>query len=230
MLAKRIIGVVMIENGYVVRRVGWKTASIIGQPRTTIKFLQNWDVDEIFFINVGEKEDKDTMTRILHQAVENCFIPITIGGGISSLDEASHYIKEGADKIVIERHASFKLCSDISQKYGNQALAVSVSENYAEKFKEIQCKDWRFGDLVINNKLADGKSCGLKDYIADQAFAHGLHHPKIIMGGTRDYRCISDALNNDCVDGVAVGNLFHFKEVSAKLAKKECKSMGVNVR
>lgn len=229
MLAKRIIGVVMIENGYVVRRVGWKTASIIGQPRTTIKFLQNWDVDEIFFINVGEKTDRDTMTRILHQAVDQCFIPITIGGGISSPEEASHYIKEGADKVVIERHASSKLLNKIAIKYGKQAVTLSVSEDHKETLIKAQKEDWAYGDLVINSKERDGMAEGL-----DLGLANSLRNfsksPLILMGGTRNYQCISDALREYYVDAVAVGNLFHFKEVSAKLAKKECKATGVNIR
>ena len=229
MLAKRIIGVVMIENGYVVRRVGWKTASIIGQPRTTIKFLQDWDVDEIFFINVGEKEDRDTMTRILHQAVDQCFIPITVGGGISSLEEASHFIKEGADKIVIGRNATKGLCQDICQKYGKQALTISVDENHEERCKELHNYEWSFGDLVINDKSRDGKAEGLNTDLAENS-RRFTDSPIILMGGTRNYQCISEALSEECIDAVAVGNLFHFKEVSAKLAKQECKSMGVNVR
>lgn len=221
-LCKRIIGCVLIENGLVVRRVGFKTASIVGQPRITIKYLQNWDVDELFFINVGKKQD---ISLILQMASEKCFLPITVGGSISSLDEVDNYIKNGADKVVIGKHASFDLLSNICNRYGNQSVCLSIDKDH-DKIPEYPC-----GEIIMHDASRDGIGNGLNLYILKEpVYKNGksIHKPIIAMGGVGRYEDIVEGLNY--ADAVAVGNLFHFKEISAKLAKAKAREAGILVR
>lgn len=221
-LCKRIIGCVLIENGLVVRRVGFKTASIVGQPRITIKYLQNWDVDELFFINVGKKQD---ISLILQMAAEKCFLPITVGGNISSLEEASHYIKNGADKVVIGKHANYDLLSKITEIYGEQAVCLSIDKDH-DNIPEYPC-----GEIIMHDTSRDGKGNGLNlDILKKPVYKNGksINKPIIGMGGVGKYEDIVEGLNY--ADAVAVGNLFHFKEISAKLAKAKARQSGLLVR
>lgn len=219
MLCKRIIGVVMVENGLVVRRKGFKTQSIIGRSEVTVKYLQNWDVDEVFLINVG---NTCNIVNMVQDALKRCFLPVTVGGSISSFEEASHYIRNGADKVVIGKHKSKELIESISDKYGDQSIVLSIDDNHKEQYDMV--KDWPMGDVVLHDKTRDGMGQGLNLEIAKIE----TKQSKILMGGVGKYEDIIEGLK--VADGVAVGNIFHFKEISAKLAKKEALKKGLIVR
>jgi cyclase len=221
-LCKRIIACILIENNLVVRRVGFKTKSIIGRPEITIKYLQNWDVDEIFFINVGSKND---MSKILDIASRKVFIPITVGGSISSIEEVDLLMKHGADKVVIGKYASKELLTQICDKYGDQAVCLSIDKNHHS------IPDWPCGEILMHDKSRDGEGKGLNLYILKKpVYKNGksIHKPIIAMGGVGNYDHIVDGLK--LCDAVAVGNLFHFKEISAKQSKKTAFDLGYNIR
>lgn len=218
-LAKRIIGVILLENNLVVRRVGFKTASIIGRPEVTIKYLSNWDVDEIAIINVGEKQD---MRQIIKRVTRECFLPVSVGGSISSLDEAGEYIKCGAEKIILGKYASRELCEEIANVYGAQSIIVSIDEDHEAKIKEIN--EWNCGEVILHSKDRDGKGIGLNLELAKLKTDKNI----ILMAGVGNYEHITEGLI--VADAVAVGNLFSFYEHAAKEAKKKAKERGVHVR
>jgi len=219
-LCKRIIGVILIENGLVVRREGFKTTSIIGRPNTTVKYLNKWGIDEIFIINVGKKED---LIPILNSTLEKCFIPVTVGGNIDSIDDVDHYIKNGADKVVIGKNKSVDLCKKIVNKYGTQSLCLnhdSPNDFFYEDYFGL-C-----GEIIIHDIKRDGKGEGLNlEY--NKKF-NELNVPLIGMGGVGSYEDIVNGLN--VYDSVAVGNLFHYKEISAIQSKREAIKNGILVR
>lgn len=219
-LCKRIIGVILIDKNLVVRREGFKTTSIIGHPKVTIKYLRNWNVDEIFFINVGIKNP--SFYEVLDHATNEIFLPITAGGRISSLEEVDTYMKHGADKVVIGRNASEELINKIAEKYGSQAICLSVDEKHDEMAEYIN--NWPIGEVILHDKERDGKGEGLNLDI----LKHRFRFPKIAMGGVGCYDHIVDGLKH--ADAVAVGNLFHFKEVSAADAKMQAHLEGFNLR
>ncbi len=205
----------MIENGYVVRRVGFKTKAIVGRPEITIKYLQKWNIDEIFFINVGKKED---ITSVLNAATKKCFIPITVGGNIESSKEAINYIKNGADKVVIGKHANEKLLNEITMIYGDQAVCLTIDKDH------YNIPDWPCGELIIHETSRDGMGTGLNIDILKQ----DTKKPIIAMGGVGKYEDIVEGLEH--CDAVAVGNLFHFKEISARKAKEVARNKGLLIR
>jgi len=216
---KRIIGVVMVENGLVVRRKGFKTQAIVGRPEVTVKYLQNWHIDELFIINVGPVCD---IVNIVKAALDKCFIPVTVGGSISSLEEAKHYIRHGADKIVIGRYKSLDLCREISDFYGDQVMSISIDSDHEREYEKI--KDWPIGEVIMHDSKRDGEGRGLNlDILGIET-----KQPKLAMGGIGSYEDIVEGLS--ICDGVCVGNLLHFKEISARLAKKEARERGILVR
>lgn len=221
-LAKRIIGVIFIENGLVVRRVLGKTEAIIGKPETTVKFLINWDIDELFLIDVSR--NKFEMGDILDIALNNCFIPVTLGGNLSTLADIKHCFRIGGDKIVIGRHATQEFCKEITDLFGVQALVVSLDQDHFPGAKKMV--GWPIGELILHDRSRDGLGIGLNLELFEKI--ERLPFPVIGMGGVGDYQDIVNGLN--IFDAVAVGNLFHFKEISAKLAKREATRQGLLVR
>jgi len=205
----------MIDNGLVVRRKNFKTQSIIGTPEITINYLQRWKIDEIFFINVGEKND---ISEILKLASKKCFIPITVGGNISSLEDVNTHFLSGADKVVIGKYASKDLLTSISDKYGNQSICLSVDKDH------YNIPNWPCGEIILHDTSRDGMGKGLNIDILKQR----TEKPIIAMGGVGNFEHIVEGLVY--ADAVAVGNLFHFKEISAIQAKKKCIENGQEVR
>jgi len=221
-LCKRIIACVLIENGLVVRRVGFKTKAIIGKPAMTIKYLQKWAVDEIIFINVGAKSD---MSKILDTATKKLFLPISVGGSISTIDEIDRYMRMGADKVVIGKHANEKFMTEIVNKYGDQAVSLSVDNNH-DNVPEFPC-----GEIIMHDIERDGYGKGLNlDILKKRVYKNGkyIHKPILAMGGIGSYEDIVEGLKY--CDGVCVGNLFHYKEISARKAKEAAKSKGYDMR
>lgn len=219
MLAKRIIGVVLCENGNVVRRVRGKTAAIVGSPAVTIKYLADWNVDEICFINLSGQMD-DTL-QLLEISTENLFLPLSFGGQISSLEQANLLLKNGAEKIVIGRHKSPELIKEIGDKHGKQAVVVSIDSNWYEdspRYSELA------GEIILHDFSRDGLGNGLNLELAKI----DTECPKILMGGVGSYGDIVNGLR--VADGVAVGNMFHYKELSATMAKRQARSEGIFVR
>lgn len=219
MVTKRIIGSILVENGMVVRRVSKKTQSIISTIDTTLEFLQEWGIDELFIINVGPKID---MIPILDTALTKCQIPVTIGGGINCLSHVESLIKNGADKVVIGRGATRELCSEVANKFGAQAIVVSIDDDHLEAHKDVDT--WDIGEIIMHDISRDGLGAGLNLDILPKDSRHSI----IAMGGAGNYGHIVDGLA--LCDGVSVGNLFHFSEISCRLAKKVATDMGFKIR
>jgi cyclase len=218
MLAKRIIGVVLTENGKVVRRVQQETKAIIGSPEVTIKYLSDWNCDELMFINL-DGEHKKTLD-LLCQATAECFIPLTFGGHISSIQMAKDYINNGADKVVLGRYAEKDLCDRIADVCGRQAVVISIDQNHYKRYKEVE--GW-CGELLLHDIERDGIGQGLNLFKDIE-----ISCPKILMGGVGSYKHIVEGLKY--ADGVACSNLLHFKELSATFAKNEAKKEGMAIR
>jgi len=218
-MIKRIIAAVLIENDHVVRRVNQKTIAILGKPETTFKYLQNWDVDEICLINVGANNNFSTS---VNTALNNCFIPVTVGGNISSLDDIDRLMGVGADKVVIGRHLSEKFINKIANKYGPQIVCGSIDKDHHKRCKEIQ--DWPIGEILMHDISRDGTGKGLNLDILKIKMRQSV----IGMGGVGKYEDIVQAF--DYCDSVCVGNLFHFKEMACRQAKNAAKKAGFRIR
>ena len=121
----RIIGVINILNNIAVQSINFKFFLPIGKPKIVIDYLYSWGIDEIVILNISRKKNN---LKTFPKLIKDCFIPITAGGGISSIKDVDFLIKNGADKILINTNVSQdpQLLRDISKKYGNQALVVSI--------------------------------------------------------------------------------------------------------
>jgi len=210
--------VILVENGKVVRRVKGKTEAILGIPKITVKYLSDWNCDELLFINLSG--DFEGTKNLLMTATEECFIPIGIGGNIDSAEKARWCINNGAEKVVLGRNACEKLCRQIGDVCGMQAVSVSVDSDH-ERAKDMQ----RYcGEIILHDRTRDGTRMGLNLELAKIE----LNVPKVLMGGCRDAKDLTEGLK--VADGVCAGNMFQFSELSSKLAKNEARKAGLTIR
>ena len=102
MLKKRLVSCLLLRNGLIVQSIGFKKFLPIGKPKYAIEFASRWDVDEIILLDISSASKKELINlSTIEELSESCFVPLTIGGGISSLSDAKNILKSGADKICI---------------------------------------------------------------------------------------------------------------------------------
>src|SRR3989338_815488 len=141
MLKKRLIPCLLLQNGQLVKSIGFKQYQIIGNPKIAIKFFNAWAVDEIIFLDISQTSDYTTLLRadynfkmfetleeILKESAKICFVPLTVMGGIRNLEQMSGLFKSGADKVSINTAAvrQPELISAAAKKFGSQAVVVSI--------------------------------------------------------------------------------------------------------
>ena len=140
MLKKRLIPVLYIKNGLIVRSEGFSYHQNIGNVVTEAKRYNEWNVDELIYIDISREKyydlrrddlfikSSDSIDGIISQISEVCFMPLTFGGGIRKIDDVDYRIKNGADKITLNTGAfeNPKLITQVAEKYGSQAVVISI--------------------------------------------------------------------------------------------------------
>ena len=129
MLKKRLIACLIVRDGLIVQSVGFNKYLPIGYPRFSIEFVARWDVDEIVLLDISSTKDNGSINKnTLKDLTKVCFVPLTVGGGIKSVDDALNIIKAGADKVSINTYAVERpeIITEISEKFGSQCVVVSI--------------------------------------------------------------------------------------------------------
>ncbi len=166
MVKRRLIPVLYIKNGLIVRSEGFNYHQNIGNIINQAVRYNEWDVDELIYIDISQTKDYDlrrddhkiksysTIEEIIHQIAKVCFMPLSFGGGIRTLAEVDFRIQNGADKIVINTGAFENpgLIKEIAGKYGSQCVIVSIDYRIIEN-KPIVCT--RFGNMVTGIEMFD---------------------------------------------------------------------------
>ena len=133
MLKKRIIISLTFLDG-----VLFRTKKFIPDYRYTKEFINLWNIDELVLIDISKKKFSENFIRIVKYYSENCFVPITVGGGIDNINNAKYYFDNGADKIILGFNSlkNKNLSQEIANIYGNQSIiqAVDISKNYNDYF------------------------------------------------------------------------------------------------
>jgi cyclase len=245
MLKKRVIFALLYNNGNFMLSRNFRLQKVgnLNWLRNNYNFSQiAFSIDELIVLDVTRGErDSDRFCEHVKALTENCFIPITAGGGIRSGDDAVKLLRSGADKVIVNSVVLENpgVLSDISRKFGRQCIVVSVDvkmvENTATVWMdngalkaEVDLQEWfeinrrlPFGELYLNSMDRDGTGQGyllsLLEYLPE-SFAV----PVIIAGGAGNFRHLAEGLKDDRVDAVATAHLFNFvgnglKEARSKL-------------
>lgn len=261
MLAKRVIACMLLKNGYLVKTRNFGNYQVIGSPHTPIELFNAWSVDEIILLDLSSEkydlERKDinyenprTLEDVISYISRSCFIPLTVGGGVRSIEDIRLRLKYGADKVTINSEAlrNPEFLNKSARIFGSQCIVVSVdakktSEGKYEVYSELGKKPtgWEpvlwakeaekrgAGEILINSIDRDGTMMGYDIDLIRQV-AEGVSIPVIACGGAGEWQDFVDAVLLGKASAVAAANIFYFREQSTRLAKKQMRDAGIEVR
>jgi imidazole glycerol-phosphate synthase subunit HisF len=251
MLKKRLIASLLIKNGLIVQSFNFDKYLPIGIPRFPIEFVVKWDVDEIIILDMSATpENRSPNLDIVKMCAEYCFVPLTIGGGIKSVEDVASIIKAGADKVAINKSAieNPSLITDIANKFGSQCIVISIDAKKEEDgtyqvysdsgkiAKNISPSEWAqkcselgAGEIFLNSIDNDGQRNGY-DIDLISSVTRDLNIPVIACGGVGSFEDFSPGILKGGASAVSAANIFHHIEHSTILAKAHMKSKNIDVR
>ena len=250
MLKSRLVACLIMRDGMIVQSFGFKQYLPIGSPKFAIEYVTRWDVDEIVFLDISATQQSRLIDGVVLEALsERCFVPLTVGGGISSVKQARQIVRAGSDKVSINSHAlrDPKLISELAEVLGSQCVVVSIdakqhADGHYQVFShdqhsttEIRVEDWALrceqmgaGEIFLNSVDRDGSRSGYDLDLIDTVCSR-VSVPVICCGGVGRFNHFTDGLNMGA-SAVAAANIFQHVEHSTILAKSHLLKDNVNVR
>ncbi len=251
MLKKRLVACLLIKDNLIVQSVGFKNYFPIGKPNFSIEFVARWDVDEIILLDIS-KNKKGTQKDYsqLKLFIKKCFIPITFGGGVTSLEDVHNIINSGADRVSINTNAYLNpnLIRQTSEAYGQQCIVVSIDYKvFGDNDKRVfinggtkdtgknvidwakECEEMGAGEILLNSIDRDGKGNGY-DVQTIKEVSSNLKIPVIACGGVGKFTDFEKGINQGGASAVAAANIFHFVEHSTIIAKANMLKKNIQVR
>ena len=251
MIAKRIIPCLDVKNGRVVKGVNFLGLADVSSPVSLAEFYSQCGADELVFYDItASYEGRALFTDILRETASKVFIPLTVGGGINTIDDFDRVLKCGADKVSVNSGAikNPDLVGEAAKKYGDQCVVLSVDIKRVDGVFRVFAKGGRentgmeaiswikkcvnngAGEVVVNSIDTDGVKQGF-DLEMLEAVCNSVNVPVIASGGAG---CIDDFVKLfkqlPKVDAGLAASIFHFGEVDIKTLKKELSTQNINVR
>jgi len=251
MITKRIIPCLDVKNGRVVKGVNFAGLQDVSSPVTLAKFYSDNGADELVFYDITASSDgRKLFTDILCETARNVFIPLTVGGGINTLEDFDRVLKCGADKVSVNSGAirNPNLVYEAAKRYGDQCVVLSVDMKrvdgqfrvFAKGGREDtgmeaiswirRCVDMGAGEIVVNSIDTDGVKGGF-DLPMLEAVCDAVSVPVIASGGAGkigDFITLFHTLPK--VDAGLAASIFHFGEVQIPDLKKEMARAGIPTR
>ena len=250
MLAKRIIPCLDVRDGRVVKGTNFTGLKDVDDPVKLAAFYSDSGADELVFYDItASAEGRKLFSEVLKNVAGNVFIPLTVGGGINSLDDFDRVLKSGADKVSVNSGAIANpdLIYSAAEKYGDQCVVLSMDVKRVDgQFKvfshggriqtDIEAVSWaKFaqshgaGEIVLNSIDTDGVKGGF-DLEMLEAVCSAVTIPVIASGGAGCEEHFLELFKNVNVDAGLGASLFHFGEIDIKHLKKYLKQNDIEVR
>jgi cyclase len=260
-LKKRLIPCLLLQNGLLVRSESFAIHQILGNPIHEVERFNHWSVDELVYLDITRddtydlrRDDMKVKTladplEILDAVAKTCFMPLTFGGRIRTIDDMRVRFARGADKITLNTAAvdNPDLLAEGARTFGNQAMVVSIDvRRHADGNCEVfvdggrratghdpvwwakQVEALGAGEIFLTSIDRDGAARGY-DLDLVGAVARATSIPIIACGGVGRYEDFAKGINAGA-SAVSAANIFHFKELSDRNAKRTMKSAGIEVR
>jgi len=248
MLKTRIIGVIIIKNGWVVQSINFRKFLPVGQLNIVVEYFNQWGIDEIVILDIdATREGRSPNFDMIKSASSFSQTPLSVGGGIKSIKDMESLLRAGADKLVINTQLinNISLIEEGSHLFGNQCMVASIDAikvgNSYEVFNAYQdcanltveklaidCENQGAGEIFLNSVDRDGMKLGL-DIRLGQIVRDSLSIPLILCGGVGKSSDLVEGVRNG-FDAVAAANFFHFTEMSVIAAKEFILRSGCNIR
>ncbi len=253
MLTKRIIPCLDVTRGRVVKGTSFTELKDAGDPVELGAFYYAEGADELVFLDIGATpEARDTMVDIVERVAKKVFIPLTVGGGLRTVDDMKRMLEAGADKTSINTAAVLhpELISQGSEKFGSQCIVVAIDARRKQGNKPgwevcthggrqptgIDAVEWAkravalgSGEILLTSWDADGHRAGY-DLELTAAVSDAVSVPVIASGGAGNLEHLYQALIQGKADAVLVASIFHYGNYSVRDAKKYLAGKNIPVR
>ena len=254
MLAKRILPCLDVNAGRVVKGVNFVDLKDAGDPVELAKVYNDAGADELVFLDItATHEDRSTIVDVVYRTAEQVFIPLTVGGGIQSLDNIKILLRAGADKVSINSAAvrDPDLINRASDRFGKQCIVVAIDARRrteegnpgwdvyvrgGRKNTGIDAISWATemakrgaGELLVTSMDADGTQAGY-DLELTKTIAREVEIPVIASGGAGNCQHIYEALDEGKAEAALLASLLHFGQLSVREIKTYLHKHQVPVR
>jgi len=254
MLTKRIIPCLDVDRGRVVKGVKFFDHVDAGDPVAQARKYQEDGADELVFYDISAShEGRQIMADLVAEVMDEIFMPLTVGGGIRTLDDATRLIQAGAEKVSLNSAAvqNPKLISEVARKFGRCATVLGLDANRVTKDgvetwevfinggrvgTGIRVMDWikkaedlGAGEIVLNVMNADGTTKGY-DIEMTAAVSEAVKIPVVASGGAGSPQDMLDVLTSGRADAALAASIFHFGTYSIEQVKKFLVERGVSIR
>lgn len=251
MLTRRIIPCLDVRDGKVVKGINFVGIKEVGDPVELAKKYNDQRADELVFLDITATwQGRKTMVDTVRRVAEQVFIPLTVGGGISSIEEIRALLNSGADKVSLNSAALDhpELITEASRMYGSSCIVVAIDarkqpdgtwhcykaggridtgKDAVEWAKEAVAAG--AGEILLTSMDADGTKQGF-DLELCKAIRDAVHVPLIASGGCGSLDHFSEIFEEDAADAALAASLFHYDELSVLDVKNDLKRKGIRVR
>ena len=252
MLSRRIIPCLDVTKGRVVKGVKFQELRDAGDPVECAKAYDAQGADELVFLDITASSDgRSIMHDVVARTAEQCFMPLTVGGGLRSVDDIEAMLKSGADKVSLNTAAitSPQLIADSSRRFGNQCIVLAIDAK-----REPDGKSWRVythggrnptkldavawaqqavslgaGEILLTSMDCDGTQAGY-DVALTRAISDAVSVPVIASGGAGKMEHFAEVLDTGHASAVLAASLFHFGTFTIRQVKDYLATHGVPVR
>lgn len=252
MLTKRIIPCLDVHAGRVVKGVNFVNIRDAGDPVEIAAYYDKAGADELTFLDITASSDaRDIMVDVVSRVAEQVFIPLTVGGGIRTVEDFRRILKAGADKISINTAAIKRpeLISEAAMRFGSQCVVVAIDAkrrtegegwevyiNGGRVNTGIDVLEWAqeaerlgAGEILLTSMDCDGTKKGY-DIELTKKVSETVKIPVIASGGAGTMEHFYEALTEGKADAVLAASLFHYREIEIMDLKKYLKERGIEVR
>ena len=250
MLKNRIIPCLDVKNGRVVKGINFVDLKDAGDPVEQAKIYSDGGADEICFLDItASNENRSTIYEVVKKTSEKCFVPLTVGGGVRSIEDINKLLNCGADKVSINTAAvqNQKIVMESSLKFGSQCIVVAIDAKKegnswkifthggrnktdidAIKFAK-QMEEYGAGELLVTSMDRDGTQKGY-DIDLMQKISETVNIPVIASGGVGNLDHLAEGITKGKANAVLAASIFHYGKYSIKQAKEYLDSKGIPVR
>jgi imidazole glycerol-phosphate synthase subunit HisF len=251
MLAKRIIPCLDVDAGRVVKGVRFVEIRDAGDPVEMAAVYDREGADELVFLDITASwEKRDTMVEVVRRTAEQVFIPLTVGGGVRSVDDVRNLLRAGADKVSLNTAAvrDPEVLRAASAEFGAQCVVIAIDARRAGRGWEVVVEGGRTptgidalewakrvtdesgaGEVLLTSMDRDGTKDGY-DLELTRAVSDAVPVPVIASGGAGEPDHFAEALTDGAADAALAASVFHFGELRIADVKQHCAARGIPMR
>ena len=233
MLAKRIIPCLDVRNGKVVKGVNFEGIKDVGDPVECAYAYNQQGADEIVFYDItASYEGRGVMLDVVRETAKKVFVPLTVGGGIKTVDDIRETLRAGADKVSVNSQAvqNPQLIKDGADIFGCQCICVGIdAKKVGENQWVKQCEHLGAGEICLNSLDTDGVRGGF-DLPMLKAVCDAVQIPVIASGGAGKLSDFAEAFLKTGCSAALAASLFHFRELTVQEVKADCRAKGIPMR